>query len=183
MALSLASIGSRYTQVKSDKLNPADRAYLDECRRNSANVDAEGNRLHPHPLANCKQSINPYHESFRVAQHQLLQQRLLRRASKSASWNWKRTLLLTIVLTLLLTTIIVIACVNAKEVRHGHYVRYFTMLIGCILFGSIFVVIISKLYPWITSRLCPKSPSSPEHSSSNAEELPNVIISEETNGK
>ena len=192
MAISFASIGShssngRYSLVKADQLNPADRAYLDECRRGSRNSatgvrcfdgmglgggggrggDSSARKCHlqPHPLANGKQSINPYHESFRAAQAQLLQQRIqlkkggsgsagrgVRRGFDSGKWTWKRTLLLTAVIALLVGTFIVIACVKAENYQNGDYVRFFSALIPAILLASLAFVLLSKLAPWIREK-------------------------------
>lgn len=190
MAISFASIGShssngRYSLVKTDQLNPADRAYLDECRRGSRNSatgvrcfdgmglggggggDSSARKCHlqPHPLANGKQSINPYHESFRAAQAQLLQQRIqlkkggsgsagrgVRGGFGSGKWTWKRTLLLTAVIAVLVGTFIVIACVKAENYQNGDYVRFFSALIPAILLASLAFVLLSKLAPWIREK-------------------------------
>ncbi len=193
MAISFASIGShssngRYSLVKADQLNPADRAYLDECRRGSRNSatgvrcfdgmglgggggkggDSSARKCHlqPHPLANGKQSINPYHESFRAAQAQLLQQRIQLKKGGSGSagrgvrgggfgsgkWTWKRTLLLTAVIAVLVGTFIVIACVKAENYQNGDYVRFFSALIPAILLASLAFVLLSKLAPWIREK-------------------------------
>ncbi|KAI2805012.1 hypothetical protein BLOT_004001 [Blomia tropicalis] len=43
---SLTSIVTRYSSVKPDRLNAEDRAYLDECRRNSSTLfNVESNQL------------------------------------------------------------------------------------------------------------------------------------------
>lgn len=190
MAISFASIGSssngRYSLVKADQLNPADRAYLDECRRGSRNSSTgvrtfdlgasnpssasdRGRKLQPHPLAHGgKQSINPYHESFRAAQAQLLQQRIqLKKAGSGGgggrsgrngkscgggSWSWKRSILLFSVIVLLVGTFIVIACVKAENFREGDYVKFFSLLIPLILLGSLAFVLLSKLTPWLRER-------------------------------
>jgi len=171
MALTFGSIISRYSSINEDKLDPVDRAYLDECRRNSGNAflhaAIDGKRL------SCsKTSLNPYHESFKVAQSQLLlqQQIITKHNQRQMKWSWKHTAILTLVLASLIAAIIATACIYAGDVRHGHYVRFFSLLIGILLGSCILVAIATKLYPCLARSLkARQQPTSVDNKLTNQE--------------
>lgn len=152
---SLTSIVTRYSSVKPDRLNAEDRAYLDECRRNSSTLfNVESNQLNSKPASN-----NQCYESFRVPQNHFVRRKIIRRHG----WNWKQTLLLSIVMTIIVSSIITIACLFARDVQQSHYVQYFTLLILSIFACCLVVMIGSKLYPWIVKKCMNSESNQDEH--------------------
>lgn len=151
MALTFGSITSECQAVNSgNQLNAADRAYLEECRRNSDLL------IDPNQLSVAY--TNPYHAAFHKHQQQLLQQdSQLKRFSQK---NRLRHFAILAVVLILLTLGVFVVAVFARDIGHGQYVNYFALLIGILIVISVIVLLATQVTRYFASRKCPKKSTS-----------------------
>ena len=138
MALTFGSIASECHSASSNQMNAADRAYMQECRRNSMIL------IDPDKLSVSYTSTNPYHASYQHQQQKMLHQNMqLKRLNQKT--RFRRSILLICVLSFLISLMVVFVYVFANYVQHDHYVYYFTLLIVFLFVIFLMLLIFTQL--------------------------------------